>query len=100
MKIWSLTHSTIFSFAIFTLGLQAAYAQIIPDSTVGTIVAPIGISSDIINGGALRGNNLFHSFSEFNINTGRGVYFTNPTDVTNIFTRVTGANPSRLEENQ
>lgn len=65
MKIWMLTHSTLFSFAIFTFGLQAAYAQIIPDSTVGTIVAPSGISTDIINGGQERGNNLFHSFSEF-----------------------------------
>ncbi|RUT02893.1 hypothetical protein DSM106972_058130 [Dulcicalothrix desertica PCC 7102] len=55
-----------------------------------------GVLSDKIEGGAQSGNNLFHSFSEFNINTGRGVYFTNPTDVTNIFTRVTGANLSNI----
>jgi large exoprotein involved in heme utilization and adhesion len=74
MKIWSLKHSTIFSFTIFTFGLQAAYAKIIPDRTMGTIVAPHGMN-DIINGGAYVGNNLFHSFTEFNINTGRGVYY-------------------------
>lgn len=34
-------------------------AQIVPDSSVGTIIAPSGIN-DIINGGAVRGNNLFH----------------------------------------
>jgi filamentous hemagglutinin family protein len=77
-----------------------AWAQITPDTSVGTTVTPNqlinGILSDHINGGTVRGNNLFHSFQEFNINAGRGVYFTNPTDVTNIFTRVTGANPSNI----
>ncbi|TWH38878.1 filamentous hemagglutinin N-terminal domain-containing protein [Dulcicalothrix desertica] len=75
-------------------------AQIVPDNTIGTILRPNmiinGVLSDKIEGGAQSGNNLFHSFSEFNINTGRGVYFTNPTDVTNIFTRVTGANLSNI----
>lgn len=33
---------------------------------------------------------------EFNINTSHGAYFTNPIDVTNIFTRVTGANPTNI----
>lgn len=33
---------------------------------------------------------------EFNIDTSRGAYFTNPINVTNIFTRVTGANPSNI----
>lgn len=51
-------------FILFPLTLLAlitkAKAQIVPDSSVGTVVAPSGISSDIINGGAVRGNNLFH----------------------------------------
>ncbi|BAZ17984.1 filamentous hemagglutinin outer membrane protein [Calothrix sp. NIES-4071] len=76
--------------------INPAKAQIIPDGSVGTIVTPNGISSDRIDGGALSGNNLFHSFSEFNINSGRGVYFNPTLDVTNIFTRVTGANPSNI----
>ncbi|BAZ16230.1 hypothetical protein NIES4071_81050 [Calothrix sp. NIES-4071] len=33
---------------------------------------------------------------EFNVDSGRGVYFANPTDVTNIFTRVTGVNSSNI----
>lgn len=73
--------------------LLPAKAQIIPDSSVGSIVTPNGILSDRIDGGALSGNNLFHSFSEFNINSGRGVYFNQTVDVNNIFTRVTGTNP-------
>lgn len=85
-------------FGLFVLAFPStAYSQIVPDNTVGTRLAPNAlINGDIINGGAIRGNNLFHSFQEFNINTGRSVYFTNPTDVTNIFTRVTGANPSNI----
>lgn len=71
-------------------------AQIIPDGSVGSVVTPNGISNDRIDGGALRGNNLFHSFSEFNINNGRGVYFNQTLDVNNIFTRVTGTNPSNI----
>lgn len=75
-------------------------AQIIPDPSLGTQITPnLNIKatpSDRIDAGAIRGSNLFHSFSEFNINTGRGVYFTNPTNITNIFTRVTGENPSNI----
>lgn len=78
--------------------INPAKAQIIPDGSVGSIVTPSGISSDTIDGGALRGNNLFHSFSEFNINSGRGVYFNQTVDVSNIFTRVTGTNPSNTAD--
>ncbi len=75
-------------------------AQIKPDSSVGTQVTPNvlihGVMSDRIDGGTLRGNNLFHSFSEFNIDAGRGAYFNNPAGINNIFTRVTGINPSNI----
>jgi filamentous hemagglutinin family protein len=77
-----------------------ALGQITPDSSVGTTVTPNelinGISRFRINGGTIRGNNLFHSFSEFNINAGKGAYFTNPDGVSNIFSRVTGINPSNI----
>ncbi|HEY9874713.1 MAG TPA: filamentous hemagglutinin N-terminal domain-containing protein, partial [Candidatus Obscuribacterales bacterium] len=77
-------------------------AQIIPDATLGnesSIVTPDtikNIPSDRIDGGVIRGTNLFHSFQEFNINAGRGAYFTNPVGIDNIFTRVTGSNPSNI----
>jgi filamentous hemagglutinin family protein len=78
---------------------KSAFAQIIPDNTLGaesSVVNPINNQSDRIDGGALRGSNLFHSFKEFNIGEGRGAYFTNPAAIKNIFSRVTGSNPSRL----
>ncbi|MBD2341772.1 filamentous hemagglutinin N-terminal domain-containing protein [Calothrix sp. FACHB-156] len=74
-------------------------AQIVPDNTLGTersIVSPINPQLDRIDGGATRGANLFHSFSEFNINNGRAVEFSNSTGIQNIFSRVTGQNPSNL----
>jgi filamentous hemagglutinin family protein len=80
----------------------AARSQIIPDATLGderSIAAPDVINNlpaDRINGGAIRGSNLFHSFEEFNIPEGRGAYFSNPDGIANILTRVTGKNPSNL----
>jgi filamentous hemagglutinin family protein len=78
----------------------AALAQIVPDNSLGTSVINNqtinGILSDQINGGVVKGSNLFHSFQEFNINTGRGVYFTNSPLINNIFTRVTGNNVSNI----
>ena len=77
-------------------------AQITPDGTLGaegSVVNPDvikGIPSDRIDGGAIRGSNLFHSFLEFNIGEGRAAYFSNPAAIENIFSRVTGSNPSHL----
>ena len=77
-------------------------AQIIPDDTLGeerSVVTPgniNGIESDRISGGAVRGNNLFHSFREFNIGEGKGGYFENPAVIENIFSRVTGSNLSNI----
>ncbi|MUG97316.1 filamentous hemagglutinin N-terminal domain-containing protein [Scytonema sp. UIC 10036] len=80
-----------------------AVAQIVPDNTLGaesSVVTPNvdikGITSDRIDGGAIRGSGLFHSFQEFNVGEGRGGYFSNPVGVENIFSRVTGANASNI----
>ena len=77
-------------------------AQITPDASLGTessVVKPDlinGLPSDRIEGGAIRGSNLFHSFQKFNIGEGRAAYFSNPEAIENIFSRVTGSNPSQL----
>jgi filamentous hemagglutinin family protein len=80
----------------------SAIAQIVPDSTLGAESSRLvpdtinNLPSERITGGSTRGSNLFHSFREFNIGEGRGAYFANPNGVTNIFTRVTGGNPSNI----
>ncbi|MEH2369422.1 filamentous hemagglutinin N-terminal domain-containing protein [Nostoc sp.] len=80
-----------------------AKAQITPDNTLGAEASQLnqnqiinGVSGDKINGGATRGSNLFHSFSEFNIKEGQRVYFANPSSIENILTRVTGGNASNI----
>ena len=83
----------------FTLPMTKAAAQIIPDDTLGTeksIITPVDELNDKIEGGASRGSNLFHSFSEFNVGEGRGVDFVNPAGIENILTRVTGNNVSNI----
>ncbi|HJR77658.1 MAG TPA: filamentous hemagglutinin N-terminal domain-containing protein, partial [Nitrospiraceae bacterium] len=45
----------------------------------------------------IRGNNLFHSFTEFNVNTGETATFTGPDTIANIINRVTGQNVSNID---
>lgn len=95
---------SIGSLAIGSLvALSPVQAQVIPDTTLGvenSIVTPDqmirGLLSDRIDGGALRGSNLFHSFLQFNVLEGRVAYFSNPTGVQNILGRVTGGDPSAI----
>ncbi|MFG6104354.1 filamentous hemagglutinin N-terminal domain-containing protein [Leptothoe sp. EHU-05/26/07-4] len=74
-------------------------AQIIPDNTLGLESSSIikENSTERINGGAIRGESLFHSFEEFNINPGQQVYFINPDGIEMILSRVTGSNPSEID---
>jgi filamentous hemagglutinin family protein len=75
--------------------------QITPDATLGDKSSVVGAGTvngspiDQINGGAIQGNNLFHSFKEFNV-IEKGAYFTNPGGITNILARVTGGNASNI----
>ncbi|MDJ0691479.1 MAG: filamentous hemagglutinin N-terminal domain-containing protein [Xenococcaceae cyanobacterium MO_188.B32] len=78
-------------------------AQISPDNSLGAESSVVnsntnvrGLPAELIEGGAIRDANLFHSFSEFNVNEGQRVYFTNPVGIENILSRVTGGNPSNI----
>jgi filamentous hemagglutinin family protein len=91
--------------SVLALGATApaALAQLTPDATLGNENSVInngaivgGEVTDLIEGGAARGSNLFHSFEQFNIAAGQRVYFANPLDIQNILSRVTGGDPSNL----
>ncbi|MFN6481556.1 MULTISPECIES: filamentous hemagglutinin N-terminal domain-containing protein [unclassified Nostoc] len=80
-----------------------AQSKIIPDNSLGAEssgVVPFdsfGLPVDVINRGAIRQTNLFHSFQEFNVGEGRDVYFVNPSNnIQNIIARVTGQNRSDI----
>lgn len=90
--------SVLLSFTLSLLPVLQVKAQLIPDNTLGeenSIVNPVD-SIQKIDGGAIRGSNLFHSFKEFNIDKGESVYFSNPDAIENVLTRVTGQNPSQI----
>ncbi|MHC5932911.1 two-partner secretion domain-containing protein [Nostoc sp.] len=81
------------------VSISPTLAQLTPDNTLGierSQVIPLNTNNDGIVGGAARGTNLFHSFQDFNVGVGRGVYFANPQGITNIFSRVTGGNSSNI----
>lgn len=94
IKLWLLT-----SCALAGL-VTPAQAQIVPDNTLGngnnSVTNTINNRTDI-TGGLQRNSALFHSFSQFNINTNQQVYFANPAAVRNIFSRVTGGNLSNID---
>lgn len=69
---------------------------VIPDGTVNTSVLRSG-DRFTINNGITSGNNLFHSFQEFSIPTGGAAIFNNPTNIQNIFSRVTGGQVSNID---
>ncbi len=81
----------------------SALAQITPDETLGnkrSVITPNvdikGAAADQINGGAIQGSNIFHSFREFNVKDGQRVYFANPSGINNILSRITGTDISDI----
>ena len=95
---------TILSISFITLSCLClpTKSQVIPDNTLDAENSTINstvineVPSERIDGGAIRGTNLFHSFEAFNVNEGSGVYFSNPAVIENIISRVTGNNPSEI----
>ncbi|MBD2202489.1 S-layer family protein [Calothrix sp. FACHB-1219] len=89
--------------AAFTTGLLTAgmvlpaMSQVSSDGTTNTVVNSNGNNFTIING-IEKGNNLFHSFSNFSVPTGGSAIFdlVNTPNITNIFSRVTGGNISEI----
>lgn len=77
-----------------------AQNTIVSDGTLGdesSVITDSVISNRrLITEGAVRGDNLFHSFQEFNV-VGKDTYFVVSPNIDNIFSRVTGSNPSIIE---
>jgi filamentous hemagglutinin family protein len=83
------------------LGSNPTHAEVVPDATLGNERSRVRINPrfpgvEIIRGGAQRDQNLFHSFERFNVSTGRAAFFIPDNSIENIFSRVTGSEPSRI----
>ena len=77
---------------------QEVSSQIIPDSSLGneSSVVRTSRSEMTIEGGAIRGENLFHSFEAFDVSAGQRVNFIGFGELTHIFSRVTGGRGSSI----
>ncbi|MEH2464392.1 two-partner secretion domain-containing protein [Nostoc sp.] len=95
--------STLAIAGVLTFFESFALAQIQKDGTLGSessIITPKlidGQPTDQIDGGAVRGTNLFHSFEQFSVSAGRIAYFNNAKDIQNIISRVTGNSISNID---
>ncbi|MFP5273749.1 CHAT domain-containing protein [Coleofasciculus sp.] len=80
-----------------TLGFMSSglTQPIVSDDSTDTIVTPDGNRFDI-QGGKLSGDgaNLFHSFSEFGLDSGQIANFLSDPSIQNILSRITGGDPS------
>ncbi|HEY9743947.1 MAG TPA: filamentous hemagglutinin N-terminal domain-containing protein, partial [Coleofasciculaceae cyanobacterium] len=100
MSRWHLNTWVFIGSAVWGLGcIQPIAAQVVGDTTL-----PVGERSQVsgnpnfqIDGGAIRGGNLFHSFQQFSVPTGGSALFNNAADIQNILTRVTGGSISNID---
>ena len=83
-------------FLLSFINSDKAIGETTPDGTIPTKVERSGNVSEI-TGGSEAGNNLFHSFEEFSVDTNQEAFFNNADNITNIFSRVTGSSVSEID---
>ncbi|MEA5618387.1 S-layer family protein [Cronbergia sp. UHCC 0137] len=98
-KVTNWKINTLLTTGFLTLGIVSpGTAQVTSDGTTNTLVNQSGNNFNILNG-IDKGNNLFHSFSNFSVPTGGSANFDliNTPNITTIFSRVTGGNVSNID---
>ncbi|MEH2061879.1 MAG: filamentous hemagglutinin N-terminal domain-containing protein [Nostoc sp.] len=107
-RVWCWQLSLMSSLAItgtLVLSEYCAFAQtkeIKEDVTLGSNSSIVtrklinGQPTDQIDGGAIYGRNLFHSFEQFSVLAGNTAYFNNGGNIDNIVARVTGKSISNI----
>ena len=80
------------------LATISAHAEVATDGSLGPARALDGpdyqIGADL---GQIRGSNLFHSFSTFNLISTESANFTGPDSISNVLGRVTGGSASSID---
>ena len=85
-------------FVAVSVCFDLAVAQVVTDGSVGarrTFNGGVAVIGDDL--GARRGGNLFHSFSKFDVQSGRAAVFGVPSGVDNVIGRVTGGQASTID---
>lgn len=97
LKCASIIRLAILVPSLAAMGQGAMIAQVIPDRTLSKpSVVKNSDSTATITGGTKAGSNLFHSFSQFSVPSGKTAFFDNSSTINNIITRVTGGNLSSI----
>lgn len=80
------------------LALTPVQSQIQTDGSLGSAQSLTGPDYRIDEAlGRRAGSNLFHSFSEFNVNSGESATFTGACEIANVISRVTGGRVSTID---
>ena len=104
MKRQTFNHSCSLHLAIVVLSqlvfIFPVHSQVVLDGKFGTsgAITPVNNNFDIAASlGKTVGNNLFHSFSQFDLVSGNIATFSGPAKIQDILTRITGANASSID---
>ncbi|MEZ5670923.1 MAG: filamentous hemagglutinin N-terminal domain-containing protein [Thiotrichaceae bacterium] len=85
-------------FYLLSLLCQIATAEIVLDGSLGERANLTGPNYAIdATLGTQLGNNLFHSFQEFNLSKDETATFSGATTINNVIGRITGGNPSYID---
>lgn len=88
------------AFLLLTANVMSVHAEIVTDGSMGPHTS---LSSTLMvvpeNLGKIKGSNLFHSFSKFNVSNGQTAGFTGSNSIKNVISRVTGGSASRIDGN-
>ncbi|MDP6795081.1 MAG: filamentous hemagglutinin N-terminal domain-containing protein [Verrucomicrobiota bacterium] len=89
--------SGLLSLGLIIGSLGQAIGQVVVDNSFGTGGVLAGPNFQIPDSlGKTVGGNLFHSFTEFSVQTGGSATFTGPDTIDNILGRVTGGSVSEI----